>query len=254
LSPKPGNVKKIPGRQLVTIVRAARVMPEDAKLSVPETIRIQRPFQSVQIEVLQQLYEHSIRGGLNGADVKAHPVKVCGTNRFPTGKLSLFVPAKPKGQVMGNVNLRVQVRIDGKDCGRLTLSGWVDRFAPVVCAIRDVKHHTILTAEDLIVKTVNVSTVSGGIVTDLSVAVGKQTRTTLRAGACLRSGMLTAPPLVQKGDRVKIMAGSGKLSVSTMGIAKGSGGKGDQIQVENIVSNKTVVGRVTGVATVEVMF
>lgn len=254
LSPKPGNEKKMAGRQLVSMVQAARVLPEDAKMTVPESIRIQRAFQSIQIEVLQQLYEQSIRGGLDGADVKVRPVKVCGTNRFPTGKLSLSVSKNPKGELSGNVNLRVQVRENGKDCGRLTLSGWVDRFSPVVCANRDVTHHTVLTAEDLTVKTVNVSTLSGELVTDPAVAVGKQTRTTLRAGACLRSGMLTAPPLVQRGDRVKIMAGSGKLSVCTMGIAKASGGKGDQIQVENIVSNKTVVGRVTGEATVEVMF
>ncbi|MFH0730484.1 MAG: flagellar basal body P-ring formation chaperone FlgA [Pseudomonadota bacterium] len=258
LSPKPGNEKKMAGRQLVSMAQAVHVMPEDAKMTVPESIRIQRAFQSIQIEVLQQLYEQSIRdgldGALNGADVKVRPVKVCGTNRFPTGKLSFSVSKNLKKELAGNVNLRVQVRVNGKDCGRLTLSGWVDRFSPVVCAIRDVKHHTVLTAEDLTVKTVNVSTLSGELVTDLAVAVGKQTRTTLRAGACLRSGMLTAQPLVQRGDRVKIMAGSEKLSVSTMGIAKGSGGKGDQIQVENIVSNKTVVGRVTGEATVEVMF
>jgi len=253
-SPLPGKEKKILGRRLLSMVQAVKVMPVDAKITVPESIQIERASQSVQEELLQQLFDRSVREVLEDSDFKVHPVRVFGTNQFPIGKLSMSVSKSNELELMGNVNLQVQVQVNGENCGRLTLSGWVDRFVPVVCAIREVKHHTVLTGEDLTLKTVNVSTLSGQLVTNMADATGKQTRMTLRAGACLRSGMLTMPPLVQKGDRVKILARSGKLNVSTMGIAKGSGGKGDQIQVENIASNKTVVGRVTGQGTVEVMF
>ena len=59
---------------------------------------------------------------------------------------------------------------------------------------------------------------------------------------------------IEKGDRVKIVARSEKLSVTTMGIAKADGARGDQIRVENAVSEKTVVGRVVAEGVVEVLF
>lgn len=253
-SPRPGKEKKILGRRLLSIVQAAKVMPECAKVTLPEVIQIERAFQSIKEEVLQQLFDCSVREGLAGSDFNVRQVKVCGANQFPAGKLSMSIPKGNNQKWAGNVNLRLQVQVNGEHCGSLTLSGWVDRFMPVVCTIREVKHHTVLTGEDLTLRPVNISTLSGELVTDMANAIGKQTRTTLRAGACLRSGFLEVAPLVQKGDRVKILAGSGQLNVSTIGIAKSSGGRGDQIQVENIVSNKIVVGRVTGESTVEVMF
>jgi flagella basal body P-ring formation protein FlgA len=254
LSPKPGKEKKISARRLISMVHAAKVMPEDVQMKVPEWIHIERSFQSIKEEVLQELFDHAVRQVLKDADFKVRRVKVSGTNQFPAGRISLSVSRSAKKELIGAVNLRVQVRVNDENCGRLTLSGWVDRFVPVVCVSRDVKNHTVLDGKDLALKNVNISMLSGAPVTDLAAAAGKQTRMTLRAGTCLRSGMLTVPPLVHKGDQVKIIAGSGKLRVSTMGIAKGPGGRGDQIQVENTVSNKTVVGRVTGEATVEVMF
>jgi flagellar basal body P-ring formation protein FlgA len=254
LAPRPGKEKKIPGRRLLSMVQAANVIPPDADITVPESIHIEQACQSVPEGVLQQLYHRSVGEMLEGVEFKVRRVKVCGTNQFPIGTLSFSVSKSGKQEIAGNVNLRVQVRANGETCGRLTLSGWVDRFAPVVCALREVAHHSVLTEADLILTTVNISMLSGEMVTDMADALGKQTRMTLRAGTCLRTGMLTVPPLVKKGDQVKILAGSGRLKVSTMGIAKGSGGKGDQIQVENIVSNKIIVGRVTGKATVEVMF
>jgi len=254
VSPRPGKEKEIAARRLITMVQSAKVMPVDVKMKVPESIRIERAFQSISEETLQQLYERSIRGELDGADVKVHPVKVSGTNQFPKGTLTLSVSKCAKQELMGIVNLRVQVQVNGESCGRLTLSGGVDRFMPVVCVSREVKHHAVLVEQDLTLKNVNISTLSGELITDITSAVGKQTIMSLKPGTCLRSGLLTLPPLVKKGDRVKILASSGKLSVSTMGIAKGSGRRGEQIQVENTVSNKTVVGRVTGEATVEVIF
>ncbi len=58
----------------------------------------------------------------------------------------------------------------------------------------------------------------------------------------------------KKGDKVKIVAGKGVISVVTMGIAQSSGPQNSQISVENISSKKIVVGRVKDASTVEVIF
>jgi flagella basal body P-ring formation protein FlgA len=66
--------------------------------------------------------------------------------------------------------------------------------------------------------------------------------------------MLAIPPVVQRGDRVKIILENGPLTVETVGIAKGAGGIGEQITVKNITSKKTVLGRVKDASTVEILF
>ena len=66
--------------------------------------------------------------------------------------------------------------------------------------------------------------------------------------------MLAVPPVIRKGDKVKIIAENGPLRIVTAGIAKGSGGIGEQIKVENISSQKTIVGRIKDDSTVEILF
>jgi flagella basal body P-ring formation protein FlgA len=66
--------------------------------------------------------------------------------------------------------------------------------------------------------------------------------------------MLELPPLVHRGERVKLVAKNEILKVSTLGIAKSQGGKGERVKVVNISSQKTVVGVVTDASTVEVTF
>lgn len=253
-SPMPGKERVIQGSHLASMLKGGKIVPEDAQMTVPDEIRIARASQSVSEEELQRLFERSVREMLEGHEYKIGQVKIWGTNRFPAGKLSIQPLKHNKQELAGNVTLQVQIRVNEENCGRLNLSAWVDRFMPVVAVVRDIKHHAILDAEDLDIKTVNVSTMPADLVTDKAKAVGKQMKMALREGTFLRSGMMINPPLVQKGDRVKIVASSGRLKVSIDGIAKGTGGKGDQIEVENVVSNKVIVGRVTDKATVEVMF
>jgi len=66
--------------------------------------------------------------------------------------------------------------------------------------------------------------------------------------------MVSVPPVIHKGDKVKLVAKSGNIKIVTFGIAKSAGGTGDQIRIENMTSKKTIVGRVKDASTVEVIF
>jgi flagella basal body P-ring formation protein FlgA len=154
----------------------------------------------------------------------------------------------------GRFNLPAAVTVDGKDCGTVILSGWVDRFEPVVCAGRALPRHTEVTADDLKLSVVNISRAPHNIVTTLDGAVGKRVRNSVRAGAYLRDNMLETPPVILKGDRVKLEATSGALTVRALGKALGDAGVGEQIKVENISSKKRITGRVKDAATVLVRF
>lgn len=100
----------------------------------------------------------------------------------------------------------------------------------------------------------NISKAPANLVTDLQDAVGKRLKQNIKPGETIRHNMLSIPPLVHKGDKVKLVARSGALRIVTLGIAKSSGGLGDQIRIENSTSKKTVVGRVKSGSTVQVIF
>ncbi len=253
-SPLPGRRRTLYGRHVSSLLAAAGVLPDTAKVSVPDSIQLIGESQSVGKKRLKAFYERYIADHLGRGSFTIRSFMALGSNRFAPGSLSLIVEKNFNPDFRGTVALRVRVRVNGKKDGLLTLQGWVDRFSRVVCARRPVTYGSILTHADLELKRVNMSNYPAGLITNLASAVGQVCKVTLYPGNPLRDCMLATVPLVARGERVEILATTGGLRVSTVGIAKTAGGMGQQVQVQNIHSGRTVVGRVTGDATVEVLF
>jgi flagella basal body P-ring formation protein FlgA len=51
-------------------------------------------------------------------------------------------------------------------------------------------------------------------------------------------------PLINRGDKIKLMSEIGNVKVSTIAIAKDYGYKNDYVRVENIKSNKIVKAKI----------
>jgi flagella basal body P-ring formation protein FlgA len=100
----------------------------------------------------------------------------------------------------------------------------------------------------------NISRLPGSVIRDLDTAIGKRLRRNIKAGNYLRQNMLAVPPLIQKGDKVKLVARSGNIKIVTYGTAREPGGAGEQIRIENLTSEKTILGRVIDASTVDVIF
>jgi flagella basal body P-ring formation protein FlgA len=82
-------------------------------------------------------------------------------------------------------------------------------------------------------------------------AVGQMSRRMLRAGDILRSGQLSSPVLVKRGDAVMMVARREGIEVSTAGEALDAGARGAMIRVRNAGSGQVVRMRVAGPGTVE---
>jgi flagella basal body P-ring formation protein FlgA len=82
-------------------------------------------------------------------------------------------------------------------------------------------------------------------------AVGQMSRRMLRPGDILRSGQLSAPVLVKRGDAVLMVARREGIEVSTAGEALDAGARGAMIRVRNAGSGQVVRMRVAGPGTVE---
>jgi flagella basal body P-ring formation protein FlgA len=73
----------------------------------------------------------------------------------------------------------------------------------------------------------------------------------LRPGDILRSGQLSSPVLVKRGDAVMMVARREGIEVSMTGEALDAGGKGAVVRVRNAGSGQVVRMRVAGPGTVE---
>jgi flagella basal body P-ring formation protein FlgA len=94
-------------------------------------------------------------------------------------------------------------------------------------------------------------TLVGDAIGALELALGQTSRRSLRAGEILRSGQLTAPLMVKRGDQVQMVARIEGIEVSMAGEALDAGANGAVVRVRNATSGQVVRMRVAGAGTVE---
>lgn len=152
------------------------------------------------------------------------------------------------------ISLALVVRVNGRVEKNLSLRLLVDARTDMVVAARQLAANTVLTADDLQIAKHEVAQAGGQPLTRISEAVGKKLRAAVRSGAPLRGGQLTTVPVVVSGQLVTIIAENGGVRITVAGRARSSGGIGDLIRVQNLLSNKEFPARVLDAATVEVGF
>jgi flagella basal body P-ring formation protein FlgA len=82
-------------------------------------------------------------------------------------------------------------------------------------------------------------------------AVGQMSRRMLRPGDILRSGQLSSPVMVKRGDAVMMVARRDGIEVSSAGEALDAGARGAMVRVRNANSGQVVRMRVAGPGQVE---
>jgi flagella basal body P-ring formation protein FlgA len=251
-APRPGQARRITGNSVQ--VALSNIAGAGVKATVPGQVQVLGSFQQISEDSLEAAFRRYIMDGAGADEVAISRIAIRGIKPLPPGKISLTPSEADSDEIKGKTSLRIAVKVDGEDCGRVTVSGWVDRYARVVCTARSVPRNTVLSAEDLCFERINIAKAPDRLIFDTAEAVGKRVRSTLRAGKYLQQHKLFEVPLVEKGDRVKLLVSAGPVNISTLGVAKTDGGAGDQIRVENLSSEKTVIGRVVDNSTVEVLF
>lgn len=102
-----------------------------------------------------------------------------------------------------------------------------------------------LTEADLQVRTVDVTRLPAGVLTDPVQALGRVPRLSLAAGLPLRGDILRGVHMVSPGQAVSVTYRGDGLQIRAEGKALGAGATGDAIQIR-MPSGKVVTGVVTG--------
>jgi flagella basal body P-ring formation protein FlgA len=250
-APRLGTEKTLDRRRIESLLRSNRWLPSAAEISIPDTVVVVRASQDADTETLRELFHDAFAGG---DEIVVSRFKIRGSSVFPPGRIVYTPNGNGSRRREGRVRLVVGVEVDGLSCGKLTLSGWVDRFGEVVCLRRSLTRGTRITPGDLVVERRSLVGLSSGYISEKADAVGMCLDRKGGAGDPLTEGMLSRPAVIRRGDRVKIVARNGRMKITAIGIAKGDAPLRGQLRVENIASKKIVVGRVVDGSTVEVLF
>lgn len=163
---------------------------------------------------------------------------------LPAGELKFRLKNQIQPNRLGRKSISVVLLVDGLKTAKVWLTGDLHLFGNVVCARRDLDRKTILSMNDLKIEYRAISQLGDNLVLDPAVAVGKQLKRSLKAGALLLDRLLKEAVIVKRGDLVTILAESENLRITAPGEAKTAGSKGEVIKVKNLMSRKLIFARV----------
>jgi len=176
------------------------------------------------------------------------------TMTLPAGAFDCRITQQPMDSRPGKKNVSAVILKDGQEQGQVKMSGDLQLFGPVISTTKRLNRNEIITSEDIIAKRQNITLLTGGLIQDPQQAVGQKLKLSLPAGAILYAKSIDAPPLVNRGERVTIMAKSQAIQITTPGEARNSGAKGEIIRVKNLTSRREIKARVLDASLVEAEF
>ncbi|MGE0156624.1 MAG: flagellar basal body P-ring formation chaperone FlgA [Geobacter sp.] len=173
---------------------------------------------------------------------------------LPKGVRDLEIVAPSSWDGWGAVSMALLVRVNGVMEKNLPLRLTVDARTEMVVANRQLLAGTVLTEDDLSLQQREVAQAAGLHVSAIEDVVGMKLRSMVRSGAPVKSNQLQKVPVINNGQLVTIVAESAGFRMTVTGRAKGSGGVGDIIKVENLNSRKQFPARIVDSTTVEAGF
>ncbi len=114
-------------------------------------------------------------------------------------------------------------------------------WSETVFAARTIRAQTILTAQDLILKNVEVP----GAFSDAQLIIGQEARVALYANRPIRPGDVGPPAMVDRNQIVPLVFTANGVMILTEGRSLARAGVGEYVRVMNLSSRNTVMGQVT---------
>ncbi|MGD9311101.1 MAG: flagellar basal body P-ring formation chaperone FlgA, partial [Desulfosarcina sp.] len=155
---------------------------------------------------------------------------------------------------LGSTILALHLYVDGDLVRKLWVNATISVLADVVTVVQPLGKHQHIQLEDLSIQRRDLSDLTADTVKRLEDALGYRTTRMIYPNTVLRSGMVALPPLVKRGDLVKIVANAGPMTITATGMVKQQGRKGDMVRVMNTDSKRVISARVTGPGAVTVDF
>lgn len=252
-SPDPGRSIALDARTIIN-----RLVRQNASLlSVlwqgAATVNVSRSFVTVSSEQILTAIDDFLeanRHRLPQADIRFIPDSPPLPINLPTGETSWqVIPSSPA--IIGSSRFSLIYNVDGRVRKNFSVLGRVEAIAPVVIATKTLKYDEIISDDAVSVEPRDLGQIANPTgVTEL--VVGSVVKRTIPSGAAIDTTAIEQPPVVRKGELVKIFVTHKRMVLTATGIAKSDGRKDEMIRVQNSSSNKLIYCRVNAPGVVEV--
>ena len=169
---------------------------------------------------------------------------------IPMGELQVdVIPSDP--DIIGSNRFSLIYQVNGKTVKNISVRGKLEVMAPVAVVNGTLKRGTILRPEMLSMEERDLATLRTPC-TDLREVLGKKLSKRIRKGTVLDLAFVEFPPVIIKGQLVKMVVNHKGLQLTATGISAMNGKQDQIIRVKNIRSNKYVFCKVSSPGIVEV--
>ncbi len=152
----------------------------------------------------------------------------------------------------GAGNTTVGVRCLGPSPWLIYVPGRVNVYRNVVVTTRAIPRRSVIGEADVRLERREVSNQTAGYLEAPQLAVGRVARRPMSIGSVIEPAALRNRRLVRRGERVTILADTGRLVVQMKGKALMDGASGERVRVENLSSGRIVEGTVTASGQIRV--
>ncbi len=175
-------------------------------------------------------------------------------------KMNIFIPAEASqyrscsqklavshygGETPDFYRLRLNVSCNDRQGWETAVTVKPDIYLPVIIAKTALERDQVLSEEDVTTKKININSTRGEYLTQVDDVVGMTVKRRIRDRQPITKHQLDMPLLVERGQRVIMVAVQNGVEARTVGEAMKKGRKGETINVKNQSSGKVVTAVVT---------
>ncbi len=253
VSPKAGKSASLNTAEIITNINKKSALDSSIQWKGPPVINVTRKGitigpADIESSIAEYLEEKS--NDLPIADYLFVPREFPLPFMVPTGELSVdVIPATPK--VLGSRRFSLVYKIDNKTVKNISIRGTLEALASVAVLTQNVKRGAILNPAMVELQTKDLSKLRAPC-TNLREVLGKRLTRSLRSGSILDLSSIDFPPLIHKGQFVKMVVNHNGMYLTASGIASMNGKLNQTIRVLNTGSRKEIFCRVAAPGIVEV--
>ncbi|HEY1413650.1 MAG TPA: flagellar basal body P-ring formation chaperone FlgA [Rhodopila sp.] len=138
------------------------------------------------------------------------------------------------------------ISTEGMETQRTRVTGRVAQMVKALVAAHRLDPGDVITSADVRATQIAERRLVGPVENDLSAVLGQAAKRTIVAGQPLEVADVGPPVMVAKGATVVLTLDTPYMSLTAQGLALGSGGRGDVIEVMNPLTRAVVAARVSG--------
>lgn len=249
----PGSSVELPAGYIRARLRLKGIPVDRLNIKIPDVVKIKREGIKISKKDLEAIAIRCIkRNNPWGKNLKITEVKAIKDVLLPKGKISYW--CQLNRSPVGSFSVPIIFRLNGEIVSRTWVMAKTRLVIPVVVARYPIRRGEIITEEKLRIIKKDISAIPKGMFVKKEEVIGKRAKTNISVGRIIYKTMVEVPPVIKRGQRVRIVAESDTLKVTAPGVAKQDGRVGDVIKVQNLISKKIVSGIVVDSQTVKVNF